>query len=100
MATASGMDPTKMIALMESVKSRSDSILDIFDELKEQIPSAVAACYDGDAAEAFKTTISTQATTMRGTLEEISNKLQTNFNEMQTQYSMQDTKLAGSLGSN
>lgn len=93
MATKSGMNYTKIEALIKYLEYQKTSILDNLSELNETAPSRIAEHYSGQAADAYKESLDKVITKISLALEDMINSLKTNTDMMHEAYVNQDTKL-------
>lgn len=90
MGVQSKMNYTGMDAIVKLVENRMTVINDKLELLSGQVVTEIAAAYDGEAAAAYKETLTTISTQMNQDLNDIVTKLKTAITETQAEYQKQD----------
>lgn len=81
-----GMRFGKMNSLIQEINGMKTKISNKLNSIINTYPSRVAACYSGDAAEAFKGTLSKEANSIEQLMNEMIEQLKNNADEQQTAY--------------
>lgn len=98
MAVKSGMVYSKVQVLVDQLTQHLNTINDIFEtELVGGRVQEISECYDGQAAETFKTNLTNVSKRVVSDLQDIINKLSIEAQTQQEAYSKQDNKLVSNI---
>ena len=90
MGVQSKMDYAGMNSIISLVENRMTVINEKLDILSSDVVSEIAASYDGEAATAYKDTLTTISVQMNQDLNDLITKLKTAINETKAEYQKQD----------
>lgn len=97
MATISGMDYSKMQALIQDLTTQKDLMVGILSDLITSVPARLELAYSGDAATQYKDALQKVIENIDATLKEIITQLNANAEQKQTDYATQDKKMQESI---
>ena len=98
MAVETYMDYDNMDKLLEFLTGKKKEIDNKLDFLTNNIPPQITENYNGEASEAYKTSVIGEANKVKETIDEMITKLKTNIEENKAGYKRQDANAAGSVG--
>lgn len=98
-AHKAGMRFTKMDTLISDIDSKKTAISDKLNSIIEEFPGKVEACYSGQAANDFKSRLTSETNKIITTMDEMLKALKSNADEQKAAYEAKVKELAGTVKS-
>ena len=97
MAVKSGMIYERIIDLCSELTNKATAINGIFDEMMTTRVSEIAAYYDGEAAESFKTNLKNISERVQEDINSIITKIREEADVQKAAYTSQDDRLTDTM---